>query len=168
MLCFGVATSRKFGRKRFKRKNAPGHFQAARSHIEEARVLYKETRYGYSIYTAGLAVECLFDAFVLLNEPEHVFDEKHDLNKLMKRSKLLELSKIERKKKLTAAFNFVYTYWDNLYRFASDGEILSSINKKKFKNVKGDLLKFVARSVYENAAEIIKRGEAKWQQYESK
>jgi HEPN domain-containing protein len=151
----------KYRRKGFRRKNADGHFNAARSHIEEARLLYSDGRYGYSIYTAGLAVECMFGAFILRDNPQHAFDEKHDLQKLMKRSKLLELSNIDRKRILNDAYNFVYNYWSNLYRFASDDEIERTINKKKFKKVQGYLFKYVALQIYENAMEIIKRGERK-------
>jgi HEPN domain-containing protein len=151
----------KYRKKRFRRKNVNGHFYAALSHIEEARLLYSDGRYGYSIYTAGLAVECMFGAFILRYNPQHTFGEKHDLQKLMESSKLLEVSNIGRKRILNNAYNFVYNYCNNLYRFASDDEIEKVINKKKFKNVKGDLVKYVALRIYENAMEIIKRGESK-------
>jgi hypothetical protein len=151
----------KYRGKGFKRKNAEGHFLAAESHIEEAKILYDKERYGYAIYTAGLAAECMFGAFILRDDPQHSFDEKHDLQKLMEKSKLLELTNIDRKRVLNNAYNFVYNYWSNRYRFASDDEIERTINKRKFKGVKGDLFKYVARRVYENAMEIIKRGVGK-------
>jgi len=153
-----MPNTHKYRGKGFKRKSAESHFLAAESHIEEARLLYKDGRYGYSIYTAGLAVECLFGAFILKDDPPHAFGENHDLQKLMKSSKLLEVSKIDRKQILDEAFNFVYNYWNNLYRFASDDEVERTINKKKFKKIQGDLFKYVALQTYESAMEIIKRG----------
>lgn len=43
--------------------NADDYFSAAADHADALEPLYSAHRYGLTIYTAGLAAECLFRAF---------------------------------------------------------------------------------------------------------
>jgi hypothetical protein len=155
--------------------NAQQYFGTATERIKQARILYgHDDSYALAMYTAGVAVECMFRAFKLKRTP--VFDERHDLLRLFKESGILELNEdpmvargiareraVEYSRKIRAAVNDVYRLWANDYRYASEGRLRSElIQMKQYPRLKGDVLKASACQLLNAAEVLVERGAVIW------
>lgn len=134
--------------------NAQQYFCAATERMKQARALYiREDCYALTMYTAGVAVECLLRAFKLRRTS--VFDERHDILQLFKDSGIMDLNEspmvakgvamdraLEYSRKIRAAANEVYTLWANDYRYASESRLKSElVHMNQHLRAKGDVLK---------------------------
>lgn len=147
-----------------RRKSDREHYYAALERKAQARVLYDKGHYGYSIYTSGLAVECMFSAFIIKRYPDHSFNEGHDLKELLKNSRLLEVLRPKQHIKLNRYFQVVYINWHNSFRFSSDFQIKEQLIKRyKKQGIKGNIIKFASLETMESAAKIIDRGVLEWE-----
>lgn len=151
------------------------YFDAALERIRQAHVLYQTGRsYALAIYTAGLAAECMLRAFK--GRQDHVFDEHHDLVKLLHRAASVIRTRLseqpgwtdekleESRRDLNAAVNDVYRLWSNDCRFASESRLRSHFGKQPGlrRGIRGDLLKAIAGRVIGASQRVIAEGEKLW------
>lgn len=146
------------------RFNAQDYYLTALERKEEAYYLHESGRYALSMYISGLAIECILRAFKCIHDPTSIFDEKHDLIKLLKTSGLTEIGNEEFRIKIFKMVNRVFAVWRNNFRFFSDSKMRLYLKKIKHdRRIKGDFLKYNSKMLFEASAEIIKRGASKWQ-----
>ena len=142
--------------------------------MKQARILYaRDDCYAIAMYTAGVAVECMFRAFKLLRTSE--FDEKHNLSQLFAHSHLLQLNEeamanrgtpeqiLKSAQNIRACVNDVHNLWANDYRYASEGRLKSELTRmKRYHGIKGDVLKACAYQSLNAAEKLIERGAEIW------
>ena len=153
---------------------AEHYFQAALERIEDSRLLYSSDRFSYSLYTAGLAVECLLRAFHSRVDP--VFDARHDLRQIFRASRFfdLEMERLAARgineasattaiQDLLAARDTVARFWRNDYRFMPERQLrpkLRALGAPQSK--RGNQVKPCAIAVYNAAKLIVERGDVLW------
>ncbi len=144
--------------------SAQDYYFAALERKTEAYYLHESGRYALSMYISGLSIECILRAFKCIYDPTSIFDEKHDLIKLLKTSGLTEIGNEEFRFKIFKMVNRVFAVWRNNFRFFSDSKMRLYLKKiKRYRQIKGDFLKYNSKMLYEASSEIIKRGASKWQ-----
>ena len=118
------------------------YYNVSLERIKQAKLLYDEgASYAFSMYAAGVAVECMLRAFKMRRDP--TFDEKHDLLRLFKASGMLEVDpKLLHRKGLSdeqtevylremhGAVSDIYELWDNDFRFASEDRLRAFLKRK--------------------------------------
>lgn len=153
---------------------ADEYMHASLERIRQAGVLFDEkSSYALSIYCAGVAVESLLRAFRLLVDKE--FDEKHDIKRLCKASRLLQVNRdsLERRfdaddvdqfeTQLQAAVNEVAVLWHNNLRYASEVRLKKHLKELgRLQWMKGDPLRSNARVMLEAATTIVSTGSYLW------
>ena len=155
---------------------ADHYFRAGVERMSQAQQLYREGqgRYALTMYTAGLAVECLLRAYMVKRKRE--FESRHDLLLLFKESGILDVDSDQLKAKgltdaqiqehqkvLWSSVNTVFILWRNNYRFASEGRLLAHLKKMKlYQKAKGDLLKAKAYDLLTAAQRFIDKGILQW------
>ncbi|HEX5103097.1 MAG TPA: HEPN domain-containing protein [Pirellulaceae bacterium] len=153
---------------------ADHYYRAALERIEDARLLYSQERFAFSMYVSGLAVEGLLRAFYWRKNP--VFDARHDLAQLFKESGIAGaeeqrltrrgLDSIEITKALTelfAARDTVARLWSNDYRFAPESQVrarLRALGERQ--NKRGNQVKPSALALYNSAKLLIDRSTVIW------
>lgn len=151
------------------------YFETSLERIRQAWYLYSEGRsYALSIYTAGVAVECLLRAFK--SRRNQTFDERHDLLKLFVASGLLNIDRallsrrgmsdaqIDRHlKTIDAAIHDIFRIWANRYRYASEDRLRSHLKRLTgYQRIRGDYLKEQNRRVLDAAQILIDLGTFQW------
>jgi hypothetical protein len=150
------------------------YFRAATERMNQARILYKrDDCYALAMYTAGVAVECMFRAFKLVRTSE--FDERHNLLSLFAHSHMLQLNEdvlasrgtpeqiLKSAQDIRAYVNDVHNLWANDYRYASEGRLKSELtSEKRYHGIKGDVLKACAYQLLNAAEKLIERGAQIW------
>lgn len=156
------------------RFNAQQYFRAATERMKQARILYRrDDCYAVAMYTAGVAVECMFRAFKSLRTSE--FDERHDVLLLFAHSHMLQLNEaamatrgvpeqfVTSARNLRAYVNDVHNLWANDYRYASESRLKSELTSRTlYRGVKGDVLKARAYQLLNAAENLIERGAEIW------
>ncbi len=155
---------------------ADHYFLASVERMSQAQHLYREGKgyYALAMYSAGLAVECLLRAYMLVRKSE--FESRHDLLLLFKESGILDVDPDKLKTKglsdeeirqhqkvMRFAVNEVFILWRNNYRFASEARLLAHLKKSKlYQRTKGDLLKAKAHDLIKAAQQFIDKGVFQW------
>jgi len=156
---------------------ADHYFRASVERMSQAQHLYRRGagHYALTMYTAGLAVECLLRAYMVTRNRQ--FESRHDLLLLFKESGILDVDpdKLKAKgltdeqieghqKTLWSSVNEVFILWRNNYRFVSEARLLAHLKQMKlYQRVKGDLLKAKAYDLLKAAQQFIDRGILQWQ-----
>jgi len=157
--------------------DAKHYFCAATERMNQARILYGYDGgycFALSMYTAGVAVECMLRAFKLRRTSE--FDERHDLLRLFRESGMLQINEDDMVAKgvshdramqytqdIRAAASEVYNLWANDYRYASESRLKSELNRmKQYDHAKGDVLKASALRLLNAAQALTDRGTELW------
>ncbi len=152
------------------------YYRAALERMRQAQFLYRQgDSYALAMYVAGVAAEAMLRAFKGLGDKS--FDEKHDLQKLLKGSRLLnitaeELSKTDLssgdihryQREIQEAINGIDLLWSNDYRYASEDRLRSYLRKMDvfWKSLKGDILKGLAYRLLNFTQNLINRGNEVW------
>lgn len=142
---------------------ADHYYRAALERMTQAQDLYREGagNYALSMYTAGLAVECMLRAFMLLLAKESgILILGRDKLKV---KGLTDEQLEEHEKTLWASLNDVFFLWRNSYRFASEARLLSHIKRMKlYEGVKGDPVKANALRLLSAAQRFMEKGVLQW------
>ena len=167
------------------------YYEAALDRMDQADLLYSLTkehcrglenrRYAWIVYTAGLAVECMFRAYILKATSQ--FDGRHDLDKLFIASRLdahlrKHLSKlghnaestviVKRLDRLKTAVVAAAMMWRNSYRYATEGMLCRDLLNRKVmrardnKGSKAQVLRKLTRLLLMDARTIITAGIETW------
>lgn len=155
--------------------SAEHYFHASIERIHEARRLYRSgDSYAFSMYAAGLAVECILRAFRWKRHAS--FEGRHDLQRLFVESGLLAVNEaqlhangvaddeiIQEIARLHGWMDLVVRLWENDLRFAPDALVRSKLGKlRRYERKRGDLLKLSALELITTAQEIVERGAFLW------
>lgn len=157
--------------------SADHYFWASAERMSQAQHLYRQGDgyYALSMYTAGLAVECLLRAYMVRRKRE--FESRHDLLLLFKESGILDVDPDRLKRKglkdaqiqehqaiLWSSVNDVFILWRNSYRFASESRLLAHLKKMKlYDKAKGGLLKAKSYQLLTAAQRFVDKGVFQWQ-----
>ena len=146
---------------------AEHYFEASRYRMDTARHLYENDRFSAAIYFAGVAVECIFRAYIY--RKDQTFNERHDLGSMYSETGISDLVNSKECRSIGSCLGILWTRWKNNYRYASDDRLCSEfyrLNYHRYNNcayIKGNYLKENSRMVLEAACEIHALGERKWQ-----
>jgi hypothetical protein len=140
---------------------AEQYLEAAQERIEEAKRLHEDRYYGYSHYTSGLAVECVFRAYAVRNGAP--FEGRHDLIKWFELARFDNLVAQSRHEKVSAAYGVVTTQWNSAHRYYSVDYLGAYFrNARLDRGIKGDPLKELSRRILESAVELVTEGKLRW------
>jgi hypothetical protein len=153
---------------------AEQYFHAAVERIEDARVLYVGERYSLSIFTSGLAVECLLRAFHWRINP--VFDARHDIARLFKTCGFADAERLRLDRRgvevvknqsalaeMFGARDTIVRYWSNDYRFMAESQLRAKLRVLgATQSKRGNQVKPCALAVYNAAKLLIDRGAVLW------
>ncbi|MBC5772625.1 hypothetical protein H8S95_01005 [Pontibacter sp. KCTC 32443] len=117
----------------------------------------------FSVYTAGVSIECMFRAYITKYTKE--FDAKHDLEKLFIKSLLGSKFDIKQKEQLTIAVKKANQIWANDMRYASEKRMKRLIAHKNIRAGLHDVNKYIERyfkEIFEATDLIIAKGHEKW------
>ncbi len=137
------------------------YFQAALDRADEARLLYDERRYVFAHYVAGLAVECTFRAYAVVNgEP---FEGRHDLRRWFELARFDEVIAPPRLEDVSVAYNVIVTQWNSTQRYYSAGLLHAYFrNAQLDRGIKGDAVKELSRRAVVAALEVVTEGKLRW------
>lgn len=107
---------------------------------------------------AGLAVECMFRAYLVRVAPD--FDARHDLSALS--DAYLRRMPAKRIGHLRASINDMAILWRNNHRYCSGAKLRSHFNRVARHQKAKDMLKENGIAVIDIANEILKYGEIQW------
>ncbi len=107
---------------------------------------------------AGLAVECMFRAYLVRVAPD--FDARHDLSALSEA--YLRRMPAKRIEQLRASINDVAVLWRNNHRYCSSAKLKSHFNRVARHQKAKDKLKENGVAMIDIANEVLKYGEMKW------
>ena len=154
---------------------AEDYFQAGTERMAQSRSLFTHhIGYALAMYCAGLAVECILRAFRWRKDQS--FEGRHDLEDLLKASRLLALHDEHMRRKgvspekiqdhalgLRAALAEVVALWHNNFRFASEARLRAFLRQiRRLQGIKGDALKKNASDLLNAAQLIVDQGVALW------
>jgi len=146
---------------------AEKYYRAALERIEDANFLHNEGHYPFAMYASGLAVECLLRAFRMLKDPS--FEERHDLWQLWKQTALADIRRESSYEKIHTLLGYVNARWRNSYRFAAVDEVRSLLRKSGLtRGLKGDLLKYHSKMLFEASREFLQLGGLRWERLNKK
>jgi hypothetical protein len=152
------------------------YYRGSLERMADAQLLLRngEGSYSLAMYAAGLAVECMCRAFIWRVNGE--FDGRHDLQKLIKQSQLLQRREAVLRQSgareetvsragllLKAATNTISRLWSNQYRFANESKVRAELKARgAYTGIKGDVLKANCAKIIAAALEIVQTGEVLW------
>ena len=143
------------------------YFQAALERNTEALQFHRAGRYVLAMYVAGLSVECILRAFKY--RKTETFDERHDLMQLLRASGITELGDDRFRVKIHGAVTLVVLLWRNNYRFCPQSKLRKFVGRiEPRRRIKGDILKYYSKMLYDASNDIITRGAQKWRAYRKK
>jgi len=153
------------------------YYRVSLERMGQAWSLYRgpdQQSYGLAMYVGGVAVECMLRAFKRFKD--QVFDERHDLSRLFRTSRMLDFDpdslrarkynaqQIEEYfRELRATAFEVYRLWSNDYRFASEERMRAHLKSMQLdRGIRGDFLKKRAEDLLTAAQTIIDAGVLQW------
>ncbi len=138
-----------------------GYRAAAAEHVTVASELYDLKQYVLANYVAGVATECIFRAYRHKIDPE--FDARHDLLRLYKISKFVEVVPAARVEEYAAHVGTVAVQWSNNHRYRAEKALRTYLKRAQLdRGMKGDFLKELTRRCVNAATEIVIFGVQKW------
>lgn len=133
----------------------------------------------FSLYCAGVAVECMLRAYITKRTSE--FSSKHNLENLYLDSQIATFLNVEEKEKLTIAIKKINKIWRNDLRYTSEKKmtrlIVSKFNLQKLDDIKREVMKDINKNgnkgiktyidayysdIFDAVDLIIETGEDKW------
>lgn len=117
----------------------------------------------FSLYCAGVAVECMLRAYITRYTSE--FDGKHDLQKLYIQSQLSTLLSEKEKSELLYAIKTIKRHWSNDLRYHSIKKMKLLIGHEFAQSKSKDFTKFIRyyfEEVFTLTNHILKIGREKW------
>lgn len=144
---------------------------AAQERLKDSKYLRtNEQHMIFAIYCAGVSIECMLRGYI--NKYTKEFDEKHNIERLYKKSLLASILDMEEKIQLAAAIKTAKV-WDNDFRYTSEKRMKRLIahkyvnngkkgNKNRYKDLKS-YFKHYFSEFFMATEIIIKKGEEKWQ-----
>lgn len=140
------------------------YYDAAICRAEDlVHLQYDQKRMIFSLYCAGVSIECMFRAYITKNTSD--FDSKHDLERLYDKSKMALLLTADEKEEMTIAVKVANKIWNNNLRYTSEKRmkriIAHQIVKAKIKDINKYLNKHYS-DIFEAHETIIKIGKQKW------
>ncbi len=160
------------------------YFEVSLDRSRQSKDLYEECfSFALSMYVSGLAVESMFRALALRNDPELVsradtmrLFKGHDLSQwfaesglgdadqsALRKKGLRESQAEEQFLKIRAAVNDVCQLWSNLLRYASESTVKIHLKKiHQDRGIMGSYLKENARRLFSSSQILITAGERRW------
>lgn len=83
--------------------------EAAAEHIERIEYLHEQGFFALSHYIAGVAVECVLRAHLVMVDPK--FDARHDILELRRDAKFFDFVPAELEERVAAALGEIATRW---------------------------------------------------------
>jgi len=151
------------------------YFRASLERMSQAHEIYRtRDNYALTMYVAGVAVECMLRAFMVIRKAE--FKSHHDLPALFVESGMISVADESLRAKglseeeidqhtneLRSSVNDVYNLWKNDFRYASESRLLAYLKRKRlFGKTKGNLLKAKTIELLSAAQRFINRGMVQW------
>jgi len=134
---------------------------AAEDRWTALETLYGNQFYTLTLYTAGVAVECMFRAYRARIDP--TFDSRHDLFKLERASKFALIVPAARLSEYGAALSALAVRWSNNHRYRSPAALRSWLKRLSLdRGITGDPVKENARRASAAAGVIVAIGVAQW------
>ena len=138
------------------------YFIVAQERLSDANLLYKEERYSFALYAAGVAVESVLRAYIFRLDPK--LEAAHNLKLLLKASKLRSVTTAAESLQIDTAILDLFERGRNDLRYTSNSRLRRRLKKQKMdRGIRGDYLKENCRLGIEVATIIINIGAAKWQ-----
>jgi len=149
--------------------NAEGYLKAAIQRFKEATWLKvgaggkgipAETYAAGSIYLAGIATECLYRGFVLLEEPEAEFPpgEVHNLRALAYRQFFKDAKNPDTYERLSKLNAFLFEVWTIDHRYRDHDALTAYYGKARFRKyvgkTQGDVVKYICGKVIETVDKL--------------
>ncbi|HET6246537.1 MAG TPA: hypothetical protein VFE47_02475 [Tepidisphaeraceae bacterium] len=135
---------------------------AAEERLDTLEFLFMNGFYSVGLYTAGVAVESIFRAYRCKIDP--VFDSRHNLYELSKAARFSAIVSSALIDGYDRALLDIATRWSNNHRYRSDAAMRGFLRRMHLnRGVKGDFLKYNARSAIDAAFVIVHIGLKKWQ-----
>lgn len=142
--------------------DAEDYFAAAQDLAGALPSLYSNGDYPLTIYTSGLAVECLFRAFRA--KRGLAFRSDHRLGDLAEEAGFPHLLPGTDRELYDAALNTLIVGWRNAHRYRSKGAMRRFLKGLKLdRRIRGDYLKENARRMSSSAVDLIGLGVQQWQ-----
>jgi HEPN domain-containing protein len=101
-------------------------YQASLERMEEAQAALDRCRYVLAIYLSGLAVECVLQAIVLREHPQH--DSKHNLAKWLSRCRP-SLQDAVKASGIRESWALLIAVWRNELRYYSEAGLLGHLRR---------------------------------------
>ncbi len=149
--------------------NAEGYLKAAIQRFKEATWLKvgagekgipAKTYAAGAIYLSGIAAECLYRGFVLLEEPTAEFapGEIHNLDALAYRQFLKGIKNRKVYERLGKLNAFLYDVWNIDHRYRDHDALTAYYGSKRFRKyirrIKGDVVKYICVKVIEAVGKL--------------
>lgn len=137
------------------------YYEAGIARFQEARDLFDTDRLGLALTQAGVAAECVLRAFF---PPGEVFDSRHDLAELARRSRLRP-RKTDSFIEHDSAVATLRRVWRNSYRYMTEDKINAILRQyPAYSAGKGErrALRAAARDAIEAANVLVRFGVNRW------
>lgn len=141
--------------------SANGYLAAALEHQSSLDLLYQRRQYVLAMYVAGLAVECVFRAYIQRRTNE--FDSRHNLYELARTSSFVDRVPLSHVAEYTRAVSEVAGRWANSHRYRSSAAMQAYLKRMKLdRGIRGDALKENARRIINAANALVELGATLW------
>lgn len=158
-----MSTAPQTSRGRALSRSAKVLHEASIERMEEAEMLFDARRYGLCMYTAGLAVECLLQAFVALNDG--AYDAHHDLRRWLEKCPVRVVDDLRAKTLLE--WSRLGTHWSNDLRYLSEPALRGWLRRRGLdRGIRGgaaSITRTCARRCLDSARTIHNKGLILWQ-----
>jgi len=137
------------------------YWAAAKERAGSLRQLYDAGEFALALYVAGVAVESMFRAFLVITDPE--FSSRHDLRELAREAKFAQKVPAELYDASAADLGIIVIRWSNSHRYRSNAAILKYLKRAGLdRRIKGDALKENARRSINAAISLVAVGTKLW------
>ncbi len=133
--------------------------EAAREHIVAAQEMYLTGRYVLAHYLSGLAVECIFRAYLYRISP--VFSGRHDLRILYNDAQFGAIVPPEDEEQVSIALLEVTRRWSNSHRYRSEAALRLFLLRANLGRT-GKFVRESSRKIVNAAATIVEIGVLQW------
>lgn len=141
---------------------ADQYLRAAQERQHDAQILYDARRYAWSIYSSGVAVECILLAYQV--RKSKAYDARHDLRSLYTSCNISQSLRINERERISFAVDMVAAVWNNSHRYRDDKAMKRSIPSPLYeRKIRGDVVKYFAGELMEHSTEIVITGAKRWQ-----
>lgn len=142
---------------------------ASLERVEAARCAKEARDAVMCFYLGGLAIECLLQAIVHLDTPQH--DARHDLTKWLGRCRT-SLQDALKSADLRKSWSHVCSVWRNEYRYYSSSALYGTLKGMgRTHGIRGDqdsVLRELARQFHDSVVRVHNKGLAAWENYTKK